>query len=189
LARQALPETPLPEIPWSKRWVVFAKPVVHGAERVLEYLGRYVHRTALSEKAVVDCADNYVSFSYRNSRDGQQGVMSLPPHEFLRRFLQHVPRHGMHRVRSFGLLHPAHRRTLRRLQLLLRSPSSSEADDTVQTKPLKRCPHCHQPALRFIRRLSALECLQRVPPTSAPLARAPPSTAGSLSRVENSSND
>jgi len=41
--------------------------------------------------------------------------MTLPADEFLRRFLQHVPPKGFHRVRSFGLLHPEHRRTLRRL--------------------------------------------------------------------------
>ncbi|MBK6520802.1 MAG: transposase [Polyangiaceae bacterium] len=52
IARRALPGVPLPPIPWEKRcWVVFAKPVAHGAEKVLEYLGRYVHRTAMSDRA------------------------------------------------------------------------------------------------------------------------------------------
>src|SRR5262249_43363449 len=46
LARRALPDIAFPEIPRGKSWIVFAKPVVQGAEKVLEYLGRYVHRTA-----------------------------------------------------------------------------------------------------------------------------------------------
>jgi len=60
-----------------------------------------------------------VTFRYRDSRDQQRKTMTLSSDEFLRRFLQHVPPKGFHRVRAFGLLHPEHRDTLRRLQLLL----------------------------------------------------------------------
>ncbi len=90
LARRALPGTRLPHIPWGKRWVVFAKPVAQ-PHHVLDYLGRYVHRTALSDKAITACNDNSVSFTYRDSRTQRRQSMTLPPHEFLRRFLQHVP--------------------------------------------------------------------------------------------------
>ena len=51
--------------------------------------------------------DRSVTFNYRDSGDSQRKAMTLPAHEFLRRFLQHVPRKGLHRVRAFGLLHPA----------------------------------------------------------------------------------
>jgi ribosomal protein L32 len=122
LARRALPQVTFPEIPWGKRWVVFAKPSVQGPQRILQYLGRYVHRTALSDKAIVACDDQTVTFGYRDSRDHQKKTMTLPAHEFLRRFLQHVPAKGLHRVRAFGLLHPAHGLTWKRLQLLLASP-------------------------------------------------------------------
>jgi hypothetical protein len=108
LARRAIPNITLPEGIWSKSWVVFAKPAVHGAERVLEYLGRYVHRTALSGKALLAADDQHVTFRYRDSRDEQHKTMTLPVDEFLRRFLQHVPPKGFHRVRAFGLLHPEH---------------------------------------------------------------------------------
>lgn len=53
LARRALGT--LPHVPRRKRWVVFAKPALQGPERVLDYLGRYVHRTALSDKAITHC--------------------------------------------------------------------------------------------------------------------------------------
>src|SRR5438876_931026 len=49
LARRALPGIAFPEIPWGKSWVVFAKPAVQGSEKVLQYLGRYVHRTATTD--------------------------------------------------------------------------------------------------------------------------------------------
>jgi hypothetical protein len=87
---------------------------------VLDYLGRYIHRTALSDRAVVACDEQQVTFRYRDSRDGRSKLMTLPGEEFLRRFLQHVPPRGLHRVRAFGLLHPSRRVTLRRLQLQLR---------------------------------------------------------------------
>ena len=81
-----MPGLRLPQIPWGKRWVVFAKPVARPSV-VLDYLARYVHRTALSDKAITACDDRSVTFAYR---DSQRKSMALHPHEFLRRFLQHV---------------------------------------------------------------------------------------------------
>jgi hypothetical protein len=182
LARRAVPGLRLPDIPWDKRWIVFAKPVARPSA-VLDYLARYVHRTALTDKAIVACNECSVTFTYRDSRDGQRKSMTLAAHEFLRRFLQHVPLRGLHRVRTFGLLHPAERTTLRRLQLLLAPPvpsrtatDDSDAPDAAR-KPL-RCPHCHEPALRRVRRLSASECaafLIATLPSPSSCARGPPS--------------
>ncbi len=120
LARRALPGIDFPHVPWGKRWVVFAKPTVQGVDAVLEYLGRYVHKTAITDGALVGMSDDAVSFRYRDSRDQRKKTMRLPAGEFLRRFLQHVLPKGLHRVRAFGLLHPARRSVLRRLQLLRR---------------------------------------------------------------------
>jgi hypothetical protein len=180
LARRALPGVAFPSIPWEKRWIVFAKPVVQGAEKILEYLGRYVHKTAIADNAIADFDDRTVSFRYRDSRDHQRKTMSLPAHEFLRRFLQHVPRKGLHRVRAFGLLHPAHRTTLRRLQLVLapRHP----LDSSAPARPVRLrlpCPQCRQASLLLLRRLSPQDCLawanaRAAEPGGHPPARAPP---------------
>jgi putative transposase len=178
LARAALPNVSFPTTPDDKRWVVFAKPVARPSA-VLDYLGRYVHRTALSDKAIIACDDRSVTFTYRRGLDGQRRTMTLPAHEFLRRFLQHVPLRGLHRVRAFGLLHPSQRSTLRRLQLLL-SPSVREDHDAKPSERLPpRCPTCHQHALRRIRLLDAAECAAFVSnlPATAPfgaLSRGPP---------------
>jgi len=181
--RRALPQIELPQTLWEKRWVVFVKPAERDPRRIVHYLGRYVHRTALTDKALAHCDDNTVSFSYRDSRDGQRKRMTLAAPEFLRRFLQHVPRKGLHRVRAFGLLHPAHRTTLQRLQLLLADTASGgtsndEAEHRLSTqRPALRCPHCRQLALRLLRRLSPAECLDFVQATAAH-ARSPPRTHG-----------
>lgn len=185
LARRALPEQRL-AVPWSKRWVVFSKPAVQGAQRVLCYLGRYVHRTALTDKTIVGCDERTVSLAYRNSKDGSPRCMTLPAHEFLRRFLQHVPVKGLHRVRAFGLLHPAHRATLRQLQLRLAQDVRAQAFDTEEDSPPStvrpRCPRCLTPTLQRLRRLSPEECfeLTRAASNAPREARAPPSMASSV---------
>jgi hypothetical protein len=181
LARRALPNVTFPQIPWGKRWVAFAKPVVQGSDKVLEYLGRYVHRTALSSRAIVAIDERTVTFRYRDSRTHEQKTMTLPADEFLRRFLQHVLAKGLHRVRAYGLLHPEHRHTLRRLQLLLAPPKAAEPETRQpilpETTPLLTCPHCRKPTLRLVRRLTAAECIARdnAARSAVPaLARAPP---------------
>lgn len=99
LARRALPGVDFPDIPWSKKWVVFAKPTVQGADAVLAYLGRYVHKTAITDRALVGLHEDTVSFRYRDSRDQRRRTMTLPAQEFLRRFPQHVLPKGLHRAR------------------------------------------------------------------------------------------
>jgi hypothetical protein len=179
-----LPEVRFPEIPWDKRWIAFAKEAIQGPERVLEYLGRYVHRTALTDKAILHCDDKTVTFAYRDSRDHRRKTMTLDAHEFLRRFLQHVPPRGMHRVRAFGLLHASKRSTLRRLQLLLASSTPLPAEsakvapeDKQRRNP--RCPHCKTGILRRVRILLPHECIaiSTTPQLHASVvARAPPPT-------------
>lgn len=190
LARRALPGA-LPRVPWTKRWVVFSKPAVQGAQRVLQYLGRYVQRTALTDKALLGCDEHTVRVAYHDSADGHSRCMTLPAQEFLRRFLQHVPAKGLHRVRAFGLLHPAHRAALRQLQLRLAqdarapAPDTAEHDDSSPPRPLLRCPRCHTPTLQRLRRLSAEQCfeLMRATQIATPHhARAPPSVAWSSPR-------
>lgn len=178
LARKALPGVVFPHIPWEKPWVVCAKPAVQGADKVLDYLGRYVCKTAIADGAILACDDHTVTFRYRDGRTYQNKTMALPPHEFLRRFLQHVPPKGFHRIRAFGLLHPAHRDTLRQLQLSLASKRASEPPSSERpSRPRRLCPDCRQTSLVLERRLSPMECLAWVAnrePSAANGARAPP---------------
>jgi hypothetical protein len=182
-ARRALPGVELPEVPWSKSWVVFAKPAVQGSDKVLEYLGRYVHRTALAESALVASDEWGVTFRYRDSRNQQRKTMTLPPNEFLRRYLQHVLPQGFHRVRAFGLLHSEHREQLHQLQLLL---APKKPLPPPPSEPLKRplsCPQCRQPTLRLMRRLAPAECLARFDCPSVATARAPPRSAQDIGQA------
>jgi len=190
LARRALPGVPIPDIPDDKRWVTFCKAAVQGADKVLDYLGRYVHRTALSGKAIVAQDDETVTFLYRRSGQSARRAMTLPAGEFLRRFLQHVPPKGLHRVRAFGLLHPSRRSELRRIQLFLATNAKPEqapppfetaspvAEAESANKPSRlRCPGCGQASVRLVRRLSPVECAsweRRLAAGPSERARAPP---------------
>jgi hypothetical protein len=75
--------------PRDLKWVVHIKPALQGPERVLEYLGRYIHRTAIADGAIVACDERQVTFRYRDSSDGRSKLMTLPGAEFLRRFPCH----------------------------------------------------------------------------------------------------
>jgi len=171
LARRALPGVPFPKIPWNKPWIVYAKRSVDDKpDRLLEYLARYVHRTALSDKRIVDANPETVTFAYRDSATHKRKVMTLGGHEFLRRFLQHVPPKGFHRVRAYGLLHPRNRLALKRLQLLLDAPPPEPAIDRDLAKPKSepatprsaalRCPQCQSGAVRIVARLSSAEAIE-----------------------------
>src|SRR5712664_133372 len=90
-----------------KRWVVYAKPPFAGPEAVLAYLARYTHRVAISNRRLIAFDEAGVTFRYKDyRRDGaeRQRVMTLAPHEFIRRFLLHVLPRGFHRIRHYGLL-------------------------------------------------------------------------------------
>ena len=86
-------------------FVVYAKPPFGGPERVLAYLARYTHRTAIANSRLVAVDEDEVAFSYKDyRRGGRGGVMRLAPHEFIRRFLLHVLPDGFHRIRHYGFL-------------------------------------------------------------------------------------
>jgi hypothetical protein len=92
-----------------KPWVVYAKRPFSSPEKVLDYLGRYTHRVALSNNrilAVEETAEELrVTFSYRDRKDGNRTrTMTLHADEFIRRFLLHVLPAGFMRIRHFGFL-------------------------------------------------------------------------------------
>jgi Putative transposase len=90
--------------------VVYAKPAFGGPERVLDYLGRYTHRIAISNSRLLKSEDEQVTFTYKDYKHEQKvKVMTLCADEFLRRFFLHVLPDGFQRIRHYGLLGDRHR--------------------------------------------------------------------------------
>ena len=136
-------------------FVVYAKPPFGGPERVLAYLARYTHRTAIGNSRLVDVTDTQVAFHYKNyRRGGRSGVMRLEAQEFLRRFLLHVLPDGFHRIRHYGFLAKGDRgEKLARVRKLLRvapapresadgGPQAEKPDADAAGGVFKQCPDC-----------------------------------------------
>jgi hypothetical protein len=100
LVHQERPALNLPESVWTTDWVVYCQPTVPGTEKVLDDLGRYVHRIALTNSRILSIDDGQVCFRYADSRTHRWQTMTLPAQEFIRRFLPHVLPRGFHKVRS-----------------------------------------------------------------------------------------
>ena len=118
-------------------FVVYAKPPFGGPERVLAYLARYTHRTAIANSRLVAVADDEVAFTYRDyRRAGRERVMRLAPHEFIRRFLLHVLPDGFHRIRHYGFLAKGDRgEILARVRVLASATSPDDPAAASATGP------------------------------------------------------
>ncbi len=88
-----------------KDWVVYAKEPFAGPKKLLDYLGRYTHKIAISNNRILGCDKNTVTFKWRDYADNNEvKIMNLHPDEFVRRFLHHVVPKGFMRIRYFGFL-------------------------------------------------------------------------------------
>ncbi len=117
--RTQLPDCEIPRPVERAKWVVYIQSAVHGTCGVLEYLGRYVHRIAISNARIVSVDDKNVALRYQDSSDQKWKLLTLSGEEFLRRYLQHVLPRGLHKVRYYGLWGPANRKLLRQVQLVM----------------------------------------------------------------------
>jgi hypothetical protein len=146
-------------------WVVYLKRPFGGPEYVLQYLGRYTHRVAISNHRLVSFQDGQVTFRWRDSaHHNQQKLRALPVDEFLKRFLLHILPQGFVRIRHFGFL--ASRRRATTLPLcfqLLGSTHQPTAPSANDSRPLYRCPKCGGP-MKVIERRTAADLQLRSPP-------------------------
>jgi len=140
-----------------KAWVVYSKRPFAGPKKLLDYLGRYTHRVAISNHRLLSQDNGQVAFAYRDRRDGdRKKTMRLPAEAFMSRFLKHVLPKGFMRIRHYGLL--ANRAKGARLaacrQLLGASaPESSEPKSFADYlllwtgEDVTCCPNCGQHGL------------------------------------------
>ena len=136
-------------------WVVYAKRPFGGPQQVLDYLGRYTHRVAISNNRLVSFDNHRVSFRYKDYAHGnRRKVLTLDAGEFIRRFLLHVLPRGFMRIRHYGLL--ANRTKRLRLSQACSAldhpppalhPSQPESVEAfclrIAKLDIHQCPHCH----------------------------------------------
>ena len=161
-------------------WVVYAKPPFGGPKQVLEYLGRYTHRVAISNNRLREFSDGEVTFAWKDYRhESRNKTMCLDAHEFTRRFLLHVLPSGFQRIRHYGLLANRYREVrLSQCRNLLAAPAPvvvGEIDvedyrDRYQRLTgvsLRDCTHCGHGQMVRIETLLP-RALPRGPPLTAP---------------------
>ena len=137
-------------------WVVHAKPPFGGPEQVLNYLGRYTHRVAISNNRLLDIEDGQITFRWKDYRHNDRPrVMTLEADEFIRRFLLHVLPDGFQRIRHYGFL--AHRYRKAKLALCRQllgvaltavvkrqdQPDYRDLYEKLTGRSLRECPVCH----------------------------------------------
>ncbi len=142
-------------------WVVYAKPPFAGPTQVLEYLGRYTHRVAISHDRLVSLEAGQIRFRWKDYAHGNRvKTMTLAAEEFLRRFLLHILPGGFVRIRHFGFLaNRARTARLARCRVLLasRPPEPPAAPEPVAALmrrltgvDITQCPVCHAGRLRLV---------------------------------------
>jgi putative transposase/transposase-like zinc-binding protein len=159
-----------------KEWIVYAKAPFAGPEQVLDYVGRYTHRVAISNNRILNIDDAEISFRWKDYRDDNaQKTMTLEADEFIRRFLLHVLPPGLQRIRYYGLLGNRHRQEkLKQCRKLLEMEPPTPAETEVKAPSdyrdryealtgvsLHECPLCHKG------RMVTVEQITR--PTASPL--------------------
>jgi len=153
---------------YRKDWIVYLKPPFGGPQFVLQYLGRYTHRVAISNHRLVSFADGKVTFRWRDSaHNNEQKLLPLSLDEFLRRFLLHLLPEGFVRIRNFGFLANRKRATTLPLcfQLLSAAPPTDQEVSTSGPSDLWSCPKCGGPMM-IVERLTAAEIQLRSPPVA-----------------------
>jgi hypothetical protein len=157
LARR-LPGLDLPRRVWQVSWVTHVTVWGAGEQAVLDYLARYVFRTAITNSRITAMDTDTVTFRYQNREagPGRWRSCTLSGAEFLRRFCQHILPKGFHKVRYYGLWHPSKRAVAARVRQLLAldpaSPPASPPADPPPTAPdgddgpprpaPRLCPRC-----------------------------------------------
>lgn len=149
---------PLKKQMYKKDWVVYSKKTFAGPSQVLQYLGRYTHRIAISNSGILACEQGKVSFRWKDYRDNNRWkTMQLDTLEFMRRFLLHVLPANFYKIRYYGILALANRKgTLKHCIGLIVHKHAKLINriwsiERQSTQSLFRiCPVCHTGTLKFM---------------------------------------
>jgi len=152
--KQDLPQSLFDSL-FKKNWVVYAKKAFVKPKYVIEYLGRYSHKIAISNHRIlaIDNKNNTVTFSLKNyKKDGKKETLTLSQTEFIRRFKLHVLPKGFTRIRHYGILSGTWKKKhLKELQEKLNGQKHTKTETKTDNKSKHlQCPTCKKGTLRTI---------------------------------------
>jgi len=142
----------------NESWYCHSKRPFSGPEKVLEYIGRYTHRVAISNSRLVGIRDNKVIFTVKDYKDyGRTKVTSLPVQTFIRRFTWHILPKRFRKIRHFGFLNAGFRKAkIQKIRGLLEEIAGRVEDkiknwyDRMEPYLFPKCPRCHTGTLKYI---------------------------------------
>ena len=146
------------------QWIAYAKPPFAGPVQVLEYLGRYTHRVAISNNRILSIDNSKVTFTYRDrERNNEIKKMTLDADEFIRRFLLHILPGGFMKIRYFGFLSHKNKKQAVALIRKLIDPEMKLPEKLKETilemmlrltgTDISCCPECKKGKMKIIRKL------------------------------------
>jgi hypothetical protein len=155
LKSRIIPEKELIDQLFQKEWVVYAKRPFGHPKAVLEYLGRYTHKVAISNHRILDIGPSQTRFSYKDYRQGGQKLeMSLDNLEFIRRFSMHILPKGLVRIRHFGILGSSTKQvTIPLIHRELGIPIPEPEPRILDIYNPRYCPCCQKESMVSIQRL------------------------------------
>jgi len=157
---------------YSKEWIVYCKPPFKNAACVVEYLGRYTHRVALSNNRIINIENNTVAFRWRDYKDNSKSkIMNISADEFIRRFLIHILPSKFMKIRHYGFLGNRNKFTKLKIckQLTNTKDSFKEKASTLQLiekitgRDISKCSNCGSDKLIKV-------CLGKSPPATIKIA-------------------
>ena len=146
------------------RWIAYAKRPFAGPQQVLEYLGRYTHRVAISNNRIISIDNGQITFTYRDrQRNNEIKNITLDANEFIRRFLLHVLPKGLMKIRYFGFLSHTNKKVQIPLIRKLIDPQATlpmKINESINEMMLRLtgidiscCPQCKKGKMIRIRKL------------------------------------
>ena len=145
----------LPPDSFKRELVVNCKPVDKG-ETALQYLGRYIFRTAISNRKILKLEHNRVTFEYKESKSGLRKTRTMEAVDFLELYLTHALPQNFIKVRSYGLMHHSNSKLLDKIALLL---NWKRPDPELEhNRPSNPCPKCGSPMYRVLLYLDRNGC-------------------------------
>ncbi len=127
---------------YDKKWITYCKRPFGGPKQVLEYLGRYTHRVAISNSRIKRIENGKVVFEYKDYRDNKSKEMALSPVEFIRRFMLHILPEGFFKIRYYGILSSRKKKAaLKRCREILDKRKRKKETEPIRSFTWK-CPKC-----------------------------------------------
>ena len=122
-----------------RKWVVYSKSQFQSSQKIVEYMSRYTHRSAISNNRIISIEDNIIRFRYKDYKDNHKlKIMKLKADEFIKRFLYHIPPKRYHRIRYYGAVQRLSK--IKNKKIITIEKNNNQENPDKPTKP--KCKKC-----------------------------------------------